>query len=524
MSRTARASLSAAFGYVQFGVALVAGLWVVPFTLSHVGARMYGLWLASGELLAYAGLTELGVLVTLPWLIAESDGRQDRQRMRHLVATATAAALLTTFAYVVFVLGVWTVLPSMLHLADGDRAAVIGPVVVIAAAGCVAQPLRVFSAVLAGLQDVRFNGLLNLTNWMLGFVLTVFLLQRGYALYALAIAAAAPPLVSGFWSIARVMCIAPDLLRAWPRPTWNDIRVLYLEGVGTWIGGWGWRLIAASDGLVLAALGRPAQVAALACTHKLAQALVQLSWIPCDNGLVGLAQLAGERHVQRLREAIVVMVRVYLALAGAVACVILAANPAFVRRWVGPELFAGSVANVLIATLVLATSFGHSIAVIPSVLGQRLQIGFATLASGVLHVVLAVALGLPFGINGVLLSGVLSHGVVFGLLAWRPFSRATGMSEAALLAEVLQPWIVRAIPMVALAILFERLAATPPLPVTIAAGGLLAAIVVWYMRPLYLAFGPVRVLYERYARWPARVLSGPRTTRNARTSVRSAQL
>lgn len=508
MSRTARASVSAAFSYVQFGAALVAGLWVVPFTLGHVGARLYGLWLASGELLAYAGLSELGVLVTLPWLIAESDGRQDRSRMRHLVSTAVSAALLTTIVYVLFVLGVWAFLPRMLHLASSERPLVIGPILLIAAAGCIAQPLRVFGAVLAGLQDVRFNGLLSLTNWTLGFVLTVLLLQHGYGLYALAIAAAAPATVSGFWSIARVAFIAPDLLRGWPRPSWNDMRVLYVEGLGTWIGGWGWRLIAASDGLVLAALGRPAQVAALACTHKLAQALVQLSWIPCDNGLVGLAQLAGEQHRERLRDAIVVMVRVYLALAGAVACVILAANPAFVRRWVGPELFAGSLANTLIAILVVAMSFGHSVAVIPSVLGQRLQIGFATLASGVLHLVIAVALGLPFGINGVLLSGVLSHGVVFGLLAWRPFSQATGMSESALLAEVLQPWLVRAIPMAALAIAFERFAATPPLPVTICAGALLAAIVVWYMRPLYLEFGPIRALYERYARRPMRVFSG----------------
>lgn len=508
MSRTIRASLSAAFSYVQFGAALVAGLWLVPFTLGHVGTRLYGLWLASGELLAYAGLTELGVLVTLPWLIAESDGQQDRERMRHLVATAVSAALLTTVAYIAFVLGVWAFLPKVLHLAPAERTLVVGPILVIAAAGCLAQPLRVFGAVLSGLQDVRFNGLLSLTNWMLGFVLTVLLLQRGYGLYALALAAAAPPVVSGLWSIARVAFIAPDLLRGWPRPRWKDMRLLYLEGLGTWIGGWGWRLIAASDGLVLAALGRPAQVAALACTYKLAQALVQLSWIPCDNGLVGLAQLAGERQAHRLRDAIVVMVRVYLALAGAVACVILAANPAFVRRWVGPELFAGPLANVLIATLVLAMSFGHSIAVIPSVLGQRLQVGFATLASGVLHVCLAVGLGLPFGIDGVLLSGVLSHGLVFGLLAWRPFSRATGMSEAVLLAEVLRPWSVRAIPMVALAIAFERLAATPPLPVTILAGGLMAALVVWYMRPLYLEFGPIKTLYERFVRWPARIFSG----------------
>ncbi len=503
MSRTAKATIAAAFSYAQFGAALIAGLWLVPFTLRYIGARRYGLWLASGEWLAYAGLAELGVLVTLPWLVADADGRRDRGRIRELVSTAVAAAVLSTLIYGVLAIGLWLFLPSMLHLDEVERRAVLGPLLVVAIAGCVAQPLRVFGAVLAGLQDVRFNGLVNLTNWLLGFMITVALLPR-YGLYALAAAAVAPAYVSGMWNLLRVATKTPDLLRGWPRPRWQNIRRLYVEGVGTWIGGWGWRMIAASDGLVLAALGRPTQVAALACTNKLAQSLVQFSWIPCDNGLVGLAQLAGEEQGRRLRDAIVVMVRVYLALAGAVACVVLAANPAFVRRWVGPDLFAGGVANTLIAVLTIAMTLGHAVAVIPSVLGQRLQIGLATFACGALHVVLAVTLGMQFGVVGVLTAGVLSHGIVFGLMAWRPFTRATRMSEAELLADVIRPWIVRAAPMVALAIFVNWMLGTPPLLVTVATGGSIAAFVVWHMRPLYLEFGPVRTLYDRVVRWPLR--------------------
>ena len=508
MSRTAKATIAAAFSYVQFGAALAAGLWLVPFTLRHIETRRYGLWLASGEWLAYAGLAELGVLVTLPWLIAEADGRGDRVRIRHLVSTGVAAGFITTVVYALLALGLWLFLPSLLHLAGAERDAVLGPLLLVAISGCVVQPLRVFGAVLTGLQDVRFNGLASLTNWLLGFTVTILLLPRGYGLYALALAAVMPSVASGAWNLIRVITIAPDLLRGWPRPQWQDIRQLYFEGLGTWIGGWGWRLVAASDGLVLAALGRPAQVAALACTNKLAQSLLQFSWIPCDNGLVGLAQLAGEQQTKRLKDAIVVMVRVYLALAGAVACVVLAANPSFVRRWVGPDLFAGSLANTLIAILAIAMTFGHAVAVIPSVLGQRLQIGMATLGCGLLHVVLAITLGMRFGVVGVLAAGVVSHGIVFGLLAWRPFVRATRMSEAGLITDVVRPWIIRAAPMIALAVALDWFVTTPPLLVTVAAGGCLAALVVWHMRPLYLEFGPVRTLYDRVVRWPLRASRG----------------
>jgi len=78
------------------------------------------------------------------------------------------------------------------------------------------------------------------------------------------------------------------------------------------------------------------------------------------------------------------------------------------------------------------------------------------------------------------------------------------MSEAELLADVIRPWIVRAAPMVALAIFVNWMLGTPPLLVTVATGGSIAAFVVWHMRPLYLEFGPVRTLYDRVVRWPLR--------------------
>jgi O-antigen/teichoic acid export membrane protein len=504
VSRTVRASIAAGFSYVHVGISVVAGLWLVPFTLERIGARSYGLWLASGELLAYAGLAELGMLVTLPWLIAQADGQQDRVRMRQLVSTGAAAAALSGAIYAGLALLLWTLLPRIVKLADAEHASVQGPLLIVALAGCLAHPLRVFNAVLSGLQDVRFTGIVSLVNWLIGFVLAVSLLVMGFELYALAIAAAVPPLITGLAGAVRLAAIAPDLLRDWPRPTIVEIRRLFVEGLGTWIGGWGWRLVAASDSLVLAALGQPAHVAALACTSKLAQAMVQLSWIPCDNGLIGLAQLSAEGHLRRLRDALVVMVRVYLTLAGAVACVIVAVNPAFVREWVGPDMFAGPITNTLIAALAIAMSFGHAVAVIPSVLGRRLAIGVATMVCGVLHLGLAWILGSRFGVAGVVGAGVLSHGLLFSALAWKPFAQATGTTEISLLSDVLAPWAARMAPMLLLAFAVQRIAGTPPLALTIATGGLVAAAVLVYMRPLYIEFGPVRALYERVTRsWRA---------------------
>jgi O-antigen/teichoic acid export membrane protein len=505
MSRTARATTSAIFGYAKFAIAIITGLWLVPFTLHHVGPRMYGFWLASGELLAYASLTEFGVLVTVPWLVAEADGRGDRHAVRVLVLNGLGAALISAVGYAVVGSGLIAALPRVVHLDPVERASVIGPVLIIAASSVLLYPLRVFYCVLQGLQDVRFIGVVDLMAAPLGVVLTAGLLQAGFGLYALALGTAAPQLAVGLINLLRVGAVAPDVLRHWHRPKWRDVRSLFREGAGAWMGGWGWRLISATDGLVLAILGQPTAVTALACTSKLSAALTQLSWVPCDSGLIGLANLAAERQDSRLRDAIVVMVRVYLALAGAAACVVLAANPAFVSRWVGGQMFAGGKANALLAMVSLAMTFAHALAVVPSALGQRMRIGLATFGSGVVHIGLAFGLGAWLGIPGVLLAGVCSHGIVFPMLAWRPFARATRMPETALFAEVIGPWAIRLLPLVAASVMIEQVVGVPSVPVTVAIGVLVAAGSMWYMRPLYLNFGPVRAMYDRtLGAWSAR--------------------
>jgi O-antigen/teichoic acid export membrane protein len=501
MSRTVRASIAAGFTYVRVAVTLVAGLWLVPFVLGHVGPRLYGFWLATGELLGYAGLADFGVLMTLPWLVADADGRGDRVRLRALVSTAIGASVLSGVAYAAIAGTIWFTFPSLLHIEAGERGHVAGPLLIVAAAGALTQPLRAFGSVLAGLQDVRFNGIAGLLNWLIGFVITVVMLIGGYGLYSLAWAGVVPSVITGVASYFRLRRVAPDLFHDLPRPGWRQMQRMFSEGLGTWLSSWGWRLVAASDSIVLGALGRPALVAALACTSKLADALVQLSWIPCDNGLIGLAQLSGENQLRRLRDALVIMIRVYLALSGAVACVIIAANPAFVHAWVGPEMFASMTTNTMIAALAVTMSFAHAVAVIPSVLGKRLEIGLATLACGALHIVIAWSLGMYYGPSGVVLAGIISHGFVFCALAWRPFAAATGTTELSVATDVLKPWAWRIVPMVALAFLVQRAIGLPPLPVTIAVGGAMGLLVVLFMRPLYIEFGPVRALYDRVTRW-----------------------
>lgn len=485
MSRTRRAGIAATFGYLQFGLALASGILVVPFVLARVGNEAYGVWLGFGELIAYSAMADLGVLGVLPWLVAEADGRGERGEMRALVAAGLAAASLAAVAFAALALGLLAVAPQLTGVSAAQRAAVIGPLMLLVAGMAAAYPVRVFHATLIGLQDVTFAGTLGIAQAALNVALIVGLLAAGQGLYALAAGATVPTLFVATASLLRVRRIAPDLLRGWVVPSRALLRRVTAQGIGGWIGGLGWRMISATSTLVILSIAGPVAAVTYAMTTRLADVLTQMSWQVPDAGLVGLAQLKGEGRTERAAEIAVSILRLTLIGAGGVACTVLAFNPAFVSLWVGPDRFAGPGTNVLVAAGVLALSLAHALFSTAATLGARVQIGAASVAQGAVHLAAAVVLGRMFGLPGVAVASTIGVALVAYPVAVRQLRRVSGLTQGDLWRRALAPWSARAALLLllgtAVGMAGWRTAAWMPL----LAAPPLALFYVWWMRPLY---------------------------------------
>jgi O-antigen/teichoic acid export membrane protein len=485
VSRTRRAGIAASFAYLQYGLALASGILVVPFVLAKVGTEAYGVWLGFGELVAYSAMADLGVLGVLPWLIAEADGRGDRGEMRALVSAGLAAASIAAVLFGVLAVGLLSVAPGLTGVSDAQRAAVIGPLLVLVAGTAAGYPLRVFHAVLVGVQDVTFIGTLAVAQAALNVVLIVGMLATGQGLYALAAAATVPTIFVAGASWFRVRRIAPELARGWGLPSRALLRTVTTQGIGGWAGGLGWRMISATSNLVILSIAGPAAAVAYAMTARLGDVLTQMSWQIPDAGLVGLAQLKGEGRAERAAEVAVSMLRLTLIGAGAVACVVLALNPSFVSLWVGTERFAGLQTNALLAAGVVALSLGHGLFTTAATLGARVQVGFATVAQGVVHLGAAVVLGRRFGLPGVAAAAVIGTALVAYPAGIHYLGRVSGLSHGDLWRRALAPWSARALLLLALGlavgVVGGRASPWPPL----LAAPVLGLLFVWWMRPLY---------------------------------------
>jgi len=483
MSRTRQATVSVLFGYAQFALAAGTGVFLFPFILHRVGMDAYGLWLAFGELLAYSSMLDLGMLSVLPWLIAEDDGRGDRQSMQATISAGLLVSVIAAIASSALALGLLAFSPRVANITDAQRAIVLGPFLVMVAGGAVAYPLRVYYGLLVGLQDAFFVGLVTALDLLLGIVITIVLLLRGNGLYALAYALVLPQALAYCACLVRARYLVPDLVTTWVRPTGAQVRRLTTQGAGAWASGLGWRMVAATNSLVILRVSGPAMVAVYVVTTKLSDVFMQLSWQLPDSGLVGLAQLWGEGKSERVREIVIAMLRLMLLGAGAVACVVVAFNSAFVGAWVGADKFAGMRVTVVVAASVLALSLGHSLLSTAATLGKRLESGYATLAQGLVHVVMALALGKVFGLAGIAAAGFMGVMVVVYPFSIRALNEVAGLTHVVIWRETLLPWLKRAVPLLVVGtmvgVLFPHLTLT-----LIVLGPLLGALYVILMRGL----------------------------------------
>jgi O-antigen/teichoic acid export membrane protein len=503
MTRTRRAATIAAFAYCQYALAIVTGIFLVPLTLHTLGARAWGLWLASSEVLSYAGMADLGILGVLPWMLAAADGRRDRAELRTLVSQGLWLGSCVGVAYAVVAVTAWHVLSPRLFLTEADRALVARPLTILVVSTALSYPIAIYKAVIVGLQDAFFNGVLAIVHGAIAVVLTAGLLLGGYGLYALVWAAVVPSVLGLVVSAVRVAMIAPDLAFAVSRPRFDELRVLFVNGFGTWLGTLGWQLLAASNGIVITYMGHPEWVPIYSCTGKVAAMCLPLAWVLPDSGHIGLAQLSGERQSDaRVRKVVLMMQRLHLLVAGVMACGLLVFNPAFVTRWVGAPLFGGVPLNALLAVGVLLHSFVHGLVSSASIIGNRAKVGVLVLVNGVLQTLLAIVLGHRLGLIGIAWASLVATSITAlpgGIVLLRHSASLTARS---LISEAVLPWAVRALPLLALAGVIGVFYQAIGLWLSAIAAALVCLAYAWQMRPLYAAALP---LNARWTDWLVRL-------------------
>ena len=438
MSRSSRFLSGLAPNYGYQVLLVLTGIWLTPFFLRHIGQHDYGLWLVGTQLLTYLTLTDFGVVALLPLEAAYATGRAGGRD-----ATAALSSLVgQTLRVVFYQLPVVAVVAFAMWFSIPEAWTPLrGPLAVILVGFVVAFPLRIFPALLSGLQDLAFTSRMTILGWGLSTIGTVGMVLRGWNLYALAIGWVLFQLALAPLYVHRLLTRYPGTLPTQlPTLEWAHTRQQLGKGFWISVAQVAQLLMSNSDVIVLARILGPAAVVPYACTGKLASVLANQAQILMHTATPGLCELKTGESRQKLFQVMVALNHGILSFSGLVFCVVLLVNQWFVGWWVTGKFYGGLLLTVAIVLNMLFRHWNTTAAYSVFCFGHQRRISLTNLADGVFTTASALILTGLLGPIGVPLGSVMGACLVSLPLNLRLISRDTDVTVAHLISAMVKNW------------------------------------------------------------------------------------
>ncbi len=406
MSRSKRFLSGVVFGYSNQIITMVVGLWLTPFLLHHLGQHGYGLWLTALPILNYLMLADFGIVALLPRTVAYATGRAggDKKYATDLPATIGQTAVVVLGQTPVVVLAavlVWVFLPT-------QWAELRGPLGMTMGVFAALFPLRLFPAVLEGLQEQAFVVKATMVSWAIGTVTSIVMILAGGGLYSVAAGWVIQLTGGAVASAYRLWTHHPEVLPS-RLPRLSKPQFLGQLGRGFWVSAnqVGTILMGSTDVLIIGKLFGPIAVVPYVCTGKLANVLANQPQMLMHLAMPGLSEMKTGESKERLFQVSIALSQGMLLLTGLVFCVILAVNKPFVFWWVGSKQYAGFVLTCAILLQILVRHWNLTIAYTAFCFGHEKMLAISGLIDGLVTAGTMLLLAKPFGYVGVVAGSIV---------------------------------------------------------------------------------------------------------------------
>lgn len=499
MSRTQGFIRGVGFGYAGQLLATLIGLWLTPFLLLRIGQHDYGLWLVATQLMFYLGLLDLGVVALLPRETAFAIGRagaaSDAKELPLIIGESSRMVLWQTPLVAIGAALVWFFLPTQWEVLRQ-------PIAVLLLAFVLTFPLRVFNAVLLGLQDFAFLGKTNIVASILGSAVTVSFVIGGFGLYALAFGWTALQLITAGANWYRLHSHFPGVLpRALPKLRHRVAHTRLRQGFWVSTSQIAQLLLTGTDILIIGKFFGPEAVVPYVCTAKLISVLSNQPQLLMQTAGPALSQIRMGESRDRFSQVSVALGQATLMLSGAVVCVGLVINHGFVVRWVGAEQFGGLLLTGLILLNMLLRHWNVTVGYALFSFGYEKRLCLTALLDGFVTVG-AIALFVSFfGLIGAPIGLIIGVSAVSLPLNLKALAAVSGLSLTAQ-ARPLFPWFTRFVVLAIVAVVVAKVWTPSTLPliaVTAMATGAVYALVMFpialrgqlgiYLRPRFSQYG-----------------------------------
>lgn len=483
MSRTKRFLGGISFGYANQLLVMVAGLWLTPFLLYRIGQHDYGLWLVGAQILSYLTLMDFGVVALLPRATAYATGRagsfESAVDLPDIIGQTTRLVLWQMPVVALAALIVWFTMPA-------EWATLRMPLGLVMLVFVATFPLRIFAAVLQGLQDLAFLGKVVILTWFISTATTICLILAGLGLYSLAVGWILNQTISSLICYQRLRrrfsSVLPRKLSALTR---TNAKTQLTKGTWASLAQIAQVLLNGTDVLIIGKLLGPLAVVPFVCTGKLTGVLANQPQMLMQAAAPALSEMKMGESRERLFNVCTALSQAMLMISGAVVCVVLTINQSFVSWWVGAEQFGGFLLSGLILLEMLLRHWNTTAAYTIFCFGCERRLAITTLADGVLSVCAAIVFVWLIGPIGAPLGTILGVCLVSLPGNLSVVARESGVTIGVLMKS-LWPWFWRFVLLVTCAWGVTRVFIPQGLVVTLATAALSALVYAVVMLPVAL--------------------------------------
>lgn len=417
VSRRRATAAHAVGGYARTAISVVQGLILIPLYLHYIGAQVYGLWLATGGILAWLGAMNMGVGAVFVQRIAHAYGNRDMTRVGvHFTnGMLIYAALSLLFVAIGGLVAPWV--PVVVNA--GGHAELLKNcfLVAVLAAGLniVNECLMAFTqAILRPVATMVFL----IAAQLLGLAVTITLLFQDVGLWSIPVGMLTAAITAFLLNVMNVLQLFHSLgLKA--AFSLEVLRDYIHTSPALFAGRMGSALVQEVEPLLITIAMVPEIAAAYAIMKRAAEIVARLLTVIIVSVGPSYSHLAGEMgQSEAARYARIILSLVFgLGLAGFGLYVAL--NKAFVTLWVGPEYFLNQKVVLFIAAGALAMALRNTAYRLLIGLGDIVKPSLFMLAEAILRIALMYLLLIFVGVEGLPAALMLSCMVFFVMLLRR---------------------------------------------------------------------------------------------------------
>jgi O-antigen/teichoic acid export membrane protein len=406
-------------GYANLLLVMVQGLVLVPLYLRALGPATYGAWMASGDVLGWLAVLDMGVAGVSTQRMAAAHGRGEHRTVADYFGTGVVVQLVLALVLVgLAVLGApWV--PGWVGL-HGAAARELSACFAVAG---VATGLGLLATVLGTLatsaQRMLFvNGAIFVSG-LVGLLTTLALLLDGRGLWALALGMLARSALLVLAVGGHAAYVLRSDLGARARVRWvvaREYMGLSRVAVVTMLSN---AAVGRSDALLIALFFGPVAVTPYVLTRRAAELLAM--FLARIGGAVypGFAHLVGSGNHVRAAQVLAQVGRIYFVVAVPAVALYLALNRSFVALWVGSEQFAGGLVTLLVGMNVLVVGWAGMLLFLVGATGDIPASGRGIFIEALLRMGVGLSLLALWGVPGLPLAGVVtSAGAAYLTWAW----------------------------------------------------------------------------------------------------------